>query len=63
MDVEIETQAAQFPGKKYINGIFLAVLVKSREMTGSSQILPWWPGSRRGKDDRKQNTYFLLTYS
>jgi hypothetical protein len=32
-------------------------LVKSREMTGRSQTLPWWPGGGgRGKDDRKQNT-------
>jgi hypothetical protein len=34
------------------------VLVKSREMTGRSQTLPWWMGGGggRGKDDRKQNT-------
>jgi hypothetical protein len=25
MNVEIGTEAAQFPGKEYINGIFLAV--------------------------------------
>jgi hypothetical protein len=25
MNVETETEAAQFPGKEYINGIFLAV--------------------------------------
>ncbi len=27
MDVKIRTEAAQFPGKEYINGIFLAVCV------------------------------------
>jgi hypothetical protein len=31
------------------------ILVKSREMTGRTQMLPWWWG-RMGKDDRKQNT-------
>jgi hypothetical protein len=29
-------------------------LVKSREMTGRSQILPWWM-VEEDKDDRKQN--------
>ncbi len=28
MNVEIETEAAQFPEKEYINGIFLAVCVR-----------------------------------
>jgi hypothetical protein len=32
-------------------------LVKRREMTGRTQTLPWWLGGRRGKDDRKQNTF------
>jgi hypothetical protein len=36
------------------------VLVKSREMTGRSQTLPWWLGEEGGKDDRKQNTLALL---
>jgi len=31
----------------------VTVLVKSGEMTGRSQTLPWWLGRRRGKDDRK----------
>jgi hypothetical protein len=30
------------------------VLVKSREMTGRSQTLPWWRGEGGVKDDRKQ---------
>ncbi len=36
------------------------VLVKTREMTGRSQTLPWVAGGRRGKDDRKQVTLALL---
>jgi hypothetical protein len=36
------------------------VLVKSREMTGRSQTLPWWLKGRGGKDDRKQNTLATL---
>jgi hypothetical protein len=35
------------------------VLVKSKEMTGRTQIL-LVAGGRRGKDDRKQNTLALL---
>jgi len=27
-------------------------LIKSREMTGRAQKLPWWLGWRRVKDDR-----------
>ncbi len=34
--------------------------VKTREMTGRAQTLPWWLGGRRGKDDRKQNTFAPL---
>jgi hypothetical protein len=33
------------------------VLIKSREMAGRTQILPWWLEGRRGKDDRKQKTF------
>jgi hypothetical protein len=33
MNVEIGTEAAQFPGKEYINGIFLAVRVTSVNKT------------------------------
>jgi hypothetical protein len=29
MNVEIGTEAAQFPEKKYINGIFLAVMINA----------------------------------
>jgi len=36
------------------------VLVKSREMIGWTQTLPWWQGRERGKDDRKQNTWAPL---
>jgi hypothetical protein len=32
MDVEIGTEAAQFPEKKYINGIFLAVNVQGKKI-------------------------------
>ncbi len=32
------------------------VLVKSREMTGRTQTLPWWLEEEGGTDDRKQNT-------
>ncbi len=38
------------------------VLAKSREVIGRSQTLPWWPGGRRGKDDRKQNTLASLRH-
>ncbi len=34
MNVEIATEAAQFPGKEYINGIFLAVWLSWWEMGG-----------------------------
>jgi hypothetical protein len=30
MDVEIGTEVAKFPGKEYINGIFVAVLQVSK---------------------------------
>ena len=39
MNVETGTEAAQFPEKEYINGIFVAVrtnLMKVRRLTGSS---------------------------
>ncbi len=32
MDVEIGTEAAQFPEKEYINGIFLAVNVQGKKI-------------------------------
>jgi hypothetical protein len=52
MTVEIWTEAAQFPEKEYIYGIFLAVctgdtvLGQIREMTGGTQTLPWWLGEQ-----------------
>jgi hypothetical protein len=33
MNVEIRTEAAQFPEKEYINGIFLAVWGKEDKLT------------------------------
>jgi hypothetical protein len=39
------------------------VLVKSREMTGRTQITAVVAGRRRGKDDRKQNTLTPLDYA
>jgi hypothetical protein len=35
MNVEIGTEAAQFPEKEYINGIFVAVRVDCREGEGN----------------------------
>ncbi len=32
MNVEIGTEAAQFPQKKYLNGIFLAVCFRNRNV-------------------------------
>jgi hypothetical protein len=32
MNVEIGTEAAQFPEKEYINGIFLAVHMRTKHM-------------------------------
>jgi hypothetical protein len=42
MNVEIETEAALFPEKEYINGIFLAVRVKPNEAlcTVPTTVLP-----------------------
>ncbi len=37
------------------------VFVKSGEMTGRTQTLPWWLRGIRGKDDRKLNTLAPLT--
>ncbi len=37
MNVDIGTEAAQFPEKEYVNGIFVAVQVNTR-----SQILCWY---------------------
>ncbi len=36
------------------------VLVKSREITGSSKTMPWWLGGKKGKGDMKQSTLALL---
>jgi hypothetical protein len=33
MNVEIGTQAAQFPEKEYINGIFVAVQIPDRKIS------------------------------
>jgi hypothetical protein len=35
MNVEIGTEAAQFPEKEYINGIFVAVSVKAIKKSGA----------------------------
>jgi hypothetical protein len=39
MNVEIETEAVQFPEKEYINGIFVAVCTVSREILQPSQLM------------------------
>jgi hypothetical protein len=36
MNVEIGTEAAQFPEKKYIDGIFLAVWIAETQVSASS---------------------------
>jgi hypothetical protein len=47
MYVEIGTEAAQFPEKEYINGIFLAVcqrsLLKCQSVCQSSLLRAWVP--------------------
>jgi hypothetical protein len=40
MNVEIGTEAAQFPGKEYINGIFLAVWAPTTAWTRTRPCLP-----------------------
>jgi len=37
MNVEIGTEAAQFPGKEYVNGIFVAVQVMA-----NVQVIIWY---------------------
>jgi hypothetical protein len=46
MNVEIETEAAQFPEKEHINGIFVAVHVKCQVADGHTVL---FPQERRGK--------------
>jgi hypothetical protein len=51
MNVEIGTEAAQFPGKEYINGIFVAVQKEERlreRERGAAIILG---GEENSKDD------------
>jgi hypothetical protein len=41
MNVEIGTEAAQFPEKEYINGIFVAVWACIDKKSGNFHILAW----------------------
>jgi hypothetical protein len=44
MNVEIGTEAAQFPEKEYINGIFVAVQLRMNEVQGLALIrIKLWP--------------------
>ncbi len=56
MNVETGTETAQFPEKKYINGIFVAGRQKARRMTGTGQDMKNWHDSKRGQDERKRST-------
>jgi hypothetical protein len=38
MNVEIGTEAAQFPEKEYLNGIFLAVLYSEERYTNQTKF-------------------------
>ncbi len=42
MNVEIVTEAAQFPEKEYINGIFLVVYAGNRDGVGNR----WWESGK-----------------
>ncbi len=45
MKVEIWTEAAQFPEKEYINGIFIAVWLPSGLRTRGPGLPQWWASS------------------
>jgi hypothetical protein len=55
MNVEIGTEAAQFPEKEYINGIFLAVQERRRWMKTNLVDFSAFVGG--GKDDGKIYIY------
>ena len=40
MNVEIETEATQFPEKEYINGIFVAVQAMTDPVKGHGESMP-----------------------
>jgi hypothetical protein len=55
--VEIGTEAAQFPGKEFINGIFLAVQVCNQFAVSNS----WYKNLLVGKVDMYRQIIKLLT--